>query len=483
MHFSKTLFTTKCANSTSPRSTSSSPRYAWCLASVTLVVVLLAAACAGESSSANLLMTAQTDQDPATRSVSFTEATARQTGDSEPEPSSVTAEEDPAELIVGYLLPTANHPAARIAALLVKAIEMARDEINAAGGNVRLLPGNSEGSPEKANLAVDDQLASGVSAIIGAASSRITQAVIDKVTGAEVVLISPSATSPHFTTYDDGGYFFRTVPSDALQYKEFANMMIESGVTNAGILYQDEPVWQHFDEGLERRLKESGVKVSASIAFHPQSIDYSTDIRILKEAEVDGIALLAGVQSEVVIAHKIEAGVGPGEVPLFIYAVTTGEIAKDLDPDDPGVLEGSKVMYSSDRPEHGEPTFGDRLTAYIGEEVSTTYAAHAFDALVIVALASLTVGSTEAADYAGVINDVTRGGTVCQTYASCAELVTAGEDIDYVGASGLMEFTDAGEPSLAGYDIYEFNSEGELELLEHVVVYADGGPQRTMSTG
>ena len=465
------------------RSASSSPRYAWCLASGLLVVVLLAAACAGESPSANLLMTAQTAQDPATHSVSSPEPTARQTGDSVPEPSSVTAEEDPAELTVGYLLPTANHPAAHIASHLVKAIEMARDEINAAGGNVRLLPGNSEGSPEKANLAVDDQLANGVSAIIGAASSTITQAVIDKVTDAEVVLISPSATSPHFTTYDDGGYFFRTAPSDALLYKEFANMMIESGVTNAGILYQDERVWQQFAEALERHLKESGVKVSASIGFHPETIDYAADISILKEAEVDGIALLTGALGDVVIAHKIEAGVGPREVPLFMYAVTTGERLRDIDPDDPGVLEGSKVIYTSDLPEHGEPTFGDRLTAYVGEEVTTINASHAFDALVIVALASLTVGSTKATDYAGVINDITRGGTVCQTYASCAELVAAGEDIDYVGASGLLEFTDAGEPSLAGYDIFEFNSEGELELLEHVVVYADGGPQRTMITG
>ncbi len=420
-------------------------------------------------------------------SASFHESQVRQTDnpsdDSEPESSSGASAAAPNELTVGYVLPL-GEAFAPFVTPMVKAIEMARDEINAAGGNVRILPGDSGYSPEVANSVVDSHLASGVSAVIGAAASSISLAIIEKIADAGVVMISPSNTSSTFTTYDDGGYYFRTAPSDALQAVELATLMIDAGVTNAGILHRDDDYGRQFDAALQRVFRESGVKVGASISYDPDSADYATEVNTLKEAEVNGIALIAFDRAPIVIGHKIEAGIGPRSVPLFISAATAGETWKDVDPDNPGVLEGSKVMAPSDRPQHGEETFGDRFAAYAGEGIEGNFSTHSYDALVVVALASLVAGSTEAADYAGAINDITRGGTKCNTYASCAKLIHRGENIDYDGASGPLDFTENGEPSVAGYDVFEFNSEGTLDFLEHVVVHVDSvGPKSTMITG
>ena len=63
---------------------------------------------------------------------------------------------------------------------------------------------------------------------------------------------------------------------------------------------------------------------------------------------------------------------------------------------------------------------------------------------------------------------MTRGGTKCNTYADCAALVAAGEDIDYDGAAGPLDFLDVGEPGTATYDIYEYNADGVQEVLEQI---------------
>ena len=41
--------------------------------------------------------------------------------------------------------------------------------------------------------------------------------MIDKITGAGVMMISPASTSDQLTDYEDNGLFFRTVAPDKLQ--------------------------------------------------------------------------------------------------------------------------------------------------------------------------------------------------------------------------------------------------------------------------
>jgi branched-chain amino acid transport system substrate-binding protein len=63
---------------------------------------------------------------------------------------------------------------------------------------------------------------------------------------------------------------------------------------------------------------------------------------------------------------------------------------------------------------------------------------------------------------------VTRDGTKCTSFAECKDLLDAGEDIDYDGPSGPMDFTEAGEPSQGVYALSEFTEDGELEQLETI---------------
>ena len=382
-----------------------------------------------------------------------------------------------AELKVGYLL-ALDERFSRIVTPMVNAIELARDEINAAGGNVVLVPGNSGHDAAIANETADSLIADGVSAIVGAESSQISLGVIDKITRAEVVMISPINSAPVFTQYDDGGYYFRTLPSDALQAIEMADLMKEAGVTNAGILHLDNAYGLGFARALEDRLVEDGVRVGLKVPYNPPGTDFNAeidleaDIHLLRDARVDGVAIVAFNQTATIVSHKLEVGMDPGRVPFFISAAVSGGDWRDTDPDDPSVLDGTKVIFTSETPEAGETTFASRYEAYAGEEAGL-YSSYAYDAVVILALASLAADSTDPADIAEGINAVTRDGTKCSLYAACAALIADGEDIDYDGASGILDFTRAGEPSTGGYDIYEFNEQGTLDFVSHEVVHVD----------
>ncbi|MEC7384375.1 MAG: amino acid ABC transporter substrate-binding protein, partial [Actinomycetota bacterium] len=94
------------------------------------------------------------------------------------------------------------------------------------------------------------------------------------------------------------------------------------------------------------------------------------------------------------------------------------------------------------------------------------YSGESYDAAIVIALAAIAAGDDDGVAVGAQINDVTRGGEKCTTFAGCAAILADGGDIDYDGVSGPLEFIDAGEPSEASILIKEFNAEGTLEVVD-----------------
>ena len=99
----------------------------------------------------------------------------------------------------------------------------------------------------------------GVNVIIGAASSGVSQTVIDTVTGAGVMQISPANTSDNFTTYDDNGLYFRTAPPDVLQARALADLILEDGNNTVGILALNDPYGTGLAENTRNNLLDGGL--------------------------------------------------------------------------------------------------------------------------------------------------------------------------------------------------------------------------------
>ena len=369
---------------------------------------------------------------------------------------------------MGYVLPSTGSLVI-IGEPILNGIKMALADIGDSGHlQVRLLPGDSGTDPVIANRAVDDHLAEGVSAIIGAAASGISLSIIDKVAGAGVVQISPSNTSPSLSTYDDGGWYFRTIPPDLLHARALADLVTDEGVAVAGIIHRADDWGLNLADELARSLEGNGVLVAASVGYDPEAASFDAEVQQLVASGADGMVLIAFDEGVSIIGAMIEAGIGPGDLPYFIpNGLASETLWERVDPNNPAVLVGAQGTFFSATPDGGEETFPERYAAFApGAEL--LYAAPAYDTLIVLALASLAAGSTDAADYVGEINDVTRGGTKCTRFADCADLIAEDVDIDYDGAGGPLDFTDIGEPSIGSYDTFYFDEQGRIVIVSQV---------------
>ena len=166
---------------------------------------LALAACSSESEDTTASATAEETS---------AEATAEATAEAAEECASTS-------LVLGTMLP-ATGDLAFLGPPEFAGVELALQEIDAAGGvlgsPVTYIEGDSgDTTTDIASQTVDSQLAQGVNAIIGAASSGVSLTVIDKITSNGVVQFSPANTAPILTTYADNGLYFRNSPSDVLQ--------------------------------------------------------------------------------------------------------------------------------------------------------------------------------------------------------------------------------------------------------------------------
>jgi len=363
------------------------------------------------------------------------------------------------ELKIGYLLPQTGALSAIIDALL-KPIEMGVEEINAAGGQVSLTGADDGTDPAVGSTAVDGLLADNVDGIIGAAASSVTLAVIDKVTGSQVVQCSGSNTGSSLTTYPDDGFYFRTAPPDNLQSLALADVMTEDGATNIAVVHRNDEYGAGFGEELAAAAEANGLTVAAMIGYDPDATSFDAEITQIVDAGVDAVAAITFAEGAALMQGMIEAGVGPADVQIYVADGFKDNVSADaVDPNNLAVLEGVRGTAPSSAPPNGEATFGERLEAF-APGTPTIFSAHKYDCLIVMVLASEIAGTDDASVWVAEMSGVTQGGTKCSRYEECSALVAEGEDIDYDGASGPLEFIEAGEPGAGVYDVFEYDAEG-----------------------
>ncbi len=347
---------------------------------------------------------------------------------------------------------------------------MAVEDINAAGGvlgsDVVLEQGDSgDTTTDTANLEVDRLLASDADVIVGAASSAVSKTVIDKITGSCVIQFSPANTSPDFTTYEDDGLYFRTAPSDLLQGRVLANLVLDDGAESVSVLYRQESYGVGLAEAFQENFTSSGGTVDEFLAYAVDTESFDAEIDALVEADSDAIVVIGFAESASILTTMNERGIGPEDT--AVYGVD-GNIGIGGELDDPGFLTGLRgTVPSIDLGTISD--FTDRLDEN-GAGGEYSYGAETYDAVIISALAAAVAGTDDPSAIAAEINGVTKDGETCTSFEECIALVDAGTDIDYDGFGGPYEFGDAGEPEAASFRIWEYDggSDPNPELDEYV---------------
>lgn len=225
-------------------------------------------------------------------------------------------------LKIGTLLPETGN-LAFLGPPEIAGVQMAVAEINEAGGvngaPVELVEGDSgDTTTDTAVQTVTRELAEGVDAIIGAASSSVSASVIDQITGAGVTMFSPANTSKQFSDYDDKGLYFRLGPSDILQGQVLAEVIAEDGNASLVILNFDDDYGNGLAEDLAASFTAGGGEVIDTITYDPQAQTFDAEVGQALEADADAIALIGFDETSRLLVTLVEQGLGPNDIPTYL---------------------------------------------------------------------------------------------------------------------------------------------------------------------
>jgi ABC-type branched-subunit amino acid transport system substrate-binding protein len=375
-------------------------------------------------------------------------------------------------LKVGTLLPQTGQLES-LGPPMVAGVQMGVQEVNDAGGvngaPVELIETDDGTDPDIANTAVDRLLQEDVDVIIGAAASGVTTAVIDKITGAGIVECSPSNTGVQFTDYPDEGLYFRTAPPDNLQSQVLADLIVDDGNADVVVVARSDEYGEGFADFLEQELDGAGANVLDVILYDPEAASFDDVAEDISAADPEAVALISFDEGGSVMTAAIEAGVGPGDLQWYgTDGIQSSTFYENVDPNNPAIVEGIRGTAPSAAPENGEATFQDRFQAF-APGLDTIYSGHAYDCVVIAALAAAQAGSDASGEIADNIVSVTKKGTKCSLYADCIALIEDGENIDYQGAAGPLQFVKAGEPGKGAYDTWTFAADASVEVIDESI--------------
>ncbi|MDO5631516.1 MAG: ABC transporter substrate-binding protein [Paracoccus sp. (in: a-proteobacteria)] len=308
--------------------------------------------------------------------------------------------------------------------------------------------------------AAERLISEGVRAMVGGQCSGETIATLERVAMPNgVLMISPSATSPALSDIQDNGLFFRTAPSDARQGEVMAQIARDKGIESAAVTYTNNDYGKGLADSFAAAFQEVGGTVTITAAHDDGKADYSAEVAALAAAGGDVL---------VVVGYVDQGGSG-----VTRAALDTGSFEKFIFPD--GMIGdllvqrfGSEIDGSIGINPAAEGEGRDRyneLGRAAGFEPEGAYSAEAYDAAALILLAMQAAGSSDPAVFKDKVMDVANapGEQILPgELAKGLELLAAGQDIDYVGASSV-ELVEPGES--AGTFRESTITDGKLETV------------------
>ena len=282
----------------------------------------------------------------------------------------------------------------------------------------------------------------GVSGIVGADCSGVTTAIMTNVAVPNgMVMISPSATSPALSTAEDNGLFFRTAPSDARQGVVMAEIIMGRGIDTVAVTYTNNDYGLGLADSFQAAFTEMGGTVTLVAAHEDGRADYSAEVGALASAGGDALVVAGYVDQGG--SGIIQAALDSGAFETFVFPdgmvsqTLVDNFGSDIDGSfgqNPGTDSEGAALYQA-------------MASAAGYDGTSPFSAEAYDAAALILLAMQAAGSTTPADYAQHVMDVANapGEPILPgELARGLELIAAGQDIDYVGASAV-EFIGGGE--------------------------------------
>jgi branched-chain amino acid transport system substrate-binding protein len=288
-------------------------------------------------------------------------------------------EKKPTEINIGAILPLTGD-GAKYGEEAKNGIELALEELN--NSNIKVVYEDDQGTSNGAINAFNKLDSENIPIIIGPMYSSTTLAIVPLGAKRQVVIFSPSASSPELTNHT-GDYFFRNFPSDVYEGSEMAKFAYNKlTLRKVGILSVNLDYGTGLTKVFKKEFESLGGNVLTIEYYDQGATDFRTQLSKIKSLNPDGL-YLPGYYAEIglVLRQAKELGIKT----QFLSCVgfdnpKSLEIAGNA-------AEGVVFARPYYDPESQDPqikSFVERFTKKYGIAPGV-YAAHAYDAMKIVA--------------------------------------------------------------------------------------------------
>jgi branched-chain amino acid transport system substrate-binding protein len=359
----------------------------------------------------------------------------------------------------------------------VAGVGLAVDDINAAGGvlgNKVTIEAGDSGDTTDLSVAkgtATDLIGKGVSAVIGAASSGVSLAVVDQFAEAGVMEISPANTATDLSGY--GPYFARTAPPDTVQGAALGAQILDDGHTKIGFLVQNEAYGNGLRTNIQKAVEAGGATAvygaeGKGQEFAPGETNFGAQVTDLLAQKPDAIVIVAFEETVAIVNELVSQGWKFSGTTYF----TDGNLSNYGDKFDKGTLKGVKGTLPGAQ---AQGDFQTQLKDWYsknenGKLTDFSYAAESYDATILAALAAVHGNGTDGKTISENIRAVSgsTNGEEVTSFADGVKALKAGKEITYKGKSGVGPLNDKNDPSSAFIGIYQYGDDNTYTYVKSV---------------
>ena len=284
-----------------------------------------------------------------------------------------------------------------------------------------------------------------VTAIFGAFCSGPTIAAANgSAIPGNVVMLSPSATAPAVSEVVDNDLLYRLVVPDLVQGIKAAELLLSKDIKTVGVTYVNGDYGKGLADAFVAAFTAGGGTVAATVAHEDGKADYRPEIGQIEAAGTDTLVIYGYENSGG--GTMLDQALETGSFTQFVGGDGMAGSAL-LEGRDAAALEGMIVTQATAAAGPSYDAYSALVTAG-GLDPASTYAANAYDAVFLLALAIEKNGTAERAGLSKALRDVaTAPGEVIMPgeWSKAVELIKAGTDINYQGAAGDNEFDAVGD--------------------------------------
>lgn len=260
---------------------------------------------------------------------------------------------------------------------------------------------------------------------------------------------------------------FRGSPMDSTQGVATAIQAQEAGANSVVVMAAETAGMQMQQEAAAKAAEELGMTVLLQIDFQPEQTSYRSVV-IKAHGENPDALLVFGAAEDGGTIVKNAAEIGMSSIIIGATDWLFEEFPKTATM---SAINQHKAVWAVGFTNADSPAwdFYEREwnnSVYSGlSDAANPYTMQYYDLLNVTALAIQAAGTTEAGKWAEYVEDVAEGpGKKVYTYQEGIEALKNGEEIDYSGVTGEMNYTDTGV--VGGlYGVYEWENTTTMNIV------------------